>query len=140
MQAMELREISHPKREAFLAAYAECGTVTHAAKAAGIDRRTHYQWMATDPEYVKSFEDAHIEACEHMEAEARRRGLEGYEEPVFGSGGQGVGTVEVGTIRKHSDTLLIFMMKGAMPHKYRERIDTRHEGTIDVKHSGSIRI
>ncbi len=29
----------------------------------------------------------------------------------------------MGTIREYSDTLLIFLMKGAMPETYRERID-----------------
>lgn len=42
------------------------------------------------------------------------RALEGWEEPVFHLG------VATGTIRKYSDTLTIFLLKGAKPEKYRE--------------------
>jgi hypothetical protein len=33
---------------------------------------------------------------------------------------------------EYSDTLLIFLLKGARPEKYRERADVRHSGKIDV--------
>ena len=47
--------ISHHKKRAFLMAYAEYPTVTHAAAAAGIDRRTHQNWRKTDPVYEEAF-------------------------------------------------------------------------------------
>jgi len=40
----EFRHISHMKKRAFLAAFAECGTVTHAAEIAGISRRMVQYW------------------------------------------------------------------------------------------------
>lgn len=33
---------------------------------------------------------------------------------------------------EYSDTLLIFLLKGARPEVYRERADVRHSGKIDV--------
>jgi len=58
--------------------------------------------------------------------------VDGWEEPVFGSGGTGMGTVEVGAIRKFDSTLLIFLLKGARPEKYRERFDTKVSGSLDI--------
>lgn len=103
------------KRSAFLAAYAECGVVSRAAKAAGVERSKHYGWLKSDPAYLAAFEEAHAHAVELLESEARRRAIEGWEEPVFHEG------AVCGHKRKYSDTLLIFMLKGALPEKYRER-------------------
>src|SRR6266699_1263767 len=38
-----------------------------------------------------------------------------------------------GHVRKHSDTLLIFLLKARRPEKYRERIEHQHGGHIAVK-------
>lgn len=127
-------EFAHPKKLAFLAAYAELGNVSAAAKSAEIARRTHYQWLKNDGQYAQDFAEAHANACESLEAEARRRAVEGYEEPVFHKG-------EVcGTVQKYSDTLLIFLMKGAMPEKYRERMEHSGPGggAIPFSHSDAI--
>jgi len=109
------------KREAFLAAYAEVGTVTHAAELAGISRTSHYQWME-NPEYVEKFREAEKQACDRLEQEVRRRAVEGVLEPVFYQGEQ------CGTVRKYSDTLLIFATKGALPQKYRENVSMELTG------------
>jgi len=109
------------KREAFLAAYAEVGTVTHAAELAGISRTSHYQWME-NAEYVERFREAEKQACDRLEQEVRRRAVEGVLEPVFYQG------QECGTVRKYSDTLLIFATKGAMPQKYRENVSMELTG------------
>lgn len=112
----------------FLAAYAACGNISTAASLAQLGRDQHYRWLKNDEGYKAKFADAHEQACESLEEEARRRAVSGVEEPVFGSGGQGVGTVQVGVVRKYSDTLLIFLMKGVMPEKYRERQSIEHSG------------
>lgn len=105
----------------FLAEYRELGNVSYAAKAAGIARRSHYEWLKEDAEYKAAFEDAADEAADVLEAEARRRAVDGHEEPVFGSLGAGAGSGVVGAIRKYSDTLLIFLLKGSRPEKFAER-------------------
>jgi hypothetical protein len=117
------RNIAHRKKRAFLAAYSELGTVTHAADAAGIDRRSHSNWMHSDPGYRDAFESAGEMAVQHLEREARRRAIEGTEKPVYQGGKL------VGTIREYSDTLLIFLLKGARPERYRERVDL----TVDMR-------
>ncbi len=86
----------------------------HAARAAKINRSTHYRWLE-DLEYADAFDEAKEEAVDVLEMEARRRAVEGIDRPVFYQG------KKVGSVRSYSDTLLIFLLKGAMPEKYRER-------------------
>jgi hypothetical protein len=105
----------HPKKRAFLAAYRETGNVRLACTAAQIGRSSHYRWL-DDSDYAEQFEQAKKDAVDVLEAEARRRAVEGWEEPVGWYKGQAGGTV-----RRYSDTLLIFLLKGAAPRKYRER-------------------
>lgn len=132
------RELPNLKRGKFLAAYAQCGNLTQAAKLAGINRDSHYKWLQ-DPGYERDFAIAHSEACEWLEAEARRRAVQGTEEPLSHQGriqykpqlnedgsikrneeGHVLWTDTPEAVRKYSDVLLIFLMKGAMPHKYRD--------------------
>ncbi len=110
-------------RAAFLAAYGELGNIKQAAKKAGISRDTHYAWLKDDPDYAKTFELAREEAVETLEAEARRRAVEGVNRPVYQGGEQ------VGTVRDYSDTLLIFLLKGAAPSKYRDTARVQVEPT-----------
>jgi hypothetical protein len=51
-----------------------------------------------------------------LEDEAMGRAVEGVEKPISVNG-------ELKTIREYSDTLLIFLLKGAAPEKYRERYE-----------------
>ena len=38
----------------------------------------------------------------------------------------------VGTEREYSDTLLIFLLKGAMPEKYHENVKLEHDGSAEL--------
>lgn len=114
-------------QRAFLVAFAELGNITAAARSVGIDRRSHYDWLRSDPAYPDLFAEAEEQAIESLEQEARRRAVHGTEEPVFWKGEQ------VGGVRKYSDTLLIFLLKGARPERYRERFDVRQQlVTVDA--------
>lgn len=111
------------KKGAFLAAFSQCGIISRAAELAKIDRSCHYEWIK-NPDYKKQFEEAEIKVANLLEDEAIRRAKEGWDEPVFYAGQQ------CGVIRKYSDTLLIFILKGLKPEKYRERYDHEHSGNI----------
>lgn len=113
-------ELHHPKKEAFLAAYVETASTRRAAKASGIERKSHWLWLRDDPAYVAAFERAREMAICTLEDEATERAM-GWEEPIFHEGEQ------VGTRRKYSDTLLIFRLNGEMPSKYRTRSDVTHD-------------
>lgn len=119
------------EQEAFLAAYAAEGVITAAAALAKIDRKRHYEWLDDSekyPDYEGRFKEAHEKACDRLEKEAVRRAVEGWEEPVYGSGGPGVGSVQVGAVRKYSDRMLEIMLKARRPERFRERHDFTSAG------------
>lgn len=105
------------KRQLFLVELEQTGgNVTSAAKRASISRRAAYEWRDADAEFAKEWDEAIEAGTDGLEQEARRRAYEGVDEPVFYQG------EECGTVRKYSDTLLIFLLKGRRPEKYRERV------------------
>lgn len=106
-------------KAAFLSAYAETGNIKQAAEAAQVGRRSHYRWLAADKRYAEAFAEATEQAGDALEQEARRRAVDGVDEPVFYQGAQ------CGLVRKYSDTLLIFLLKGVRPEKFKDR----HEHT-----------
>jgi len=117
---------SRLKQGAFLAAYRTCGNITRAAIIAKIDRSSHFRWIKENSKYKTIFGDAHEAAADSLEEEARRRASEGWLEPVWYEGSQ------CGQVRKFSDTLLIFLLKGLRPEKYRERISAELSGSVQV--------
>jgi hypothetical protein len=62
-----------------------------------------------------------------LEDEANRRAREGVERPVY-QGGK-----FVGAIREFSDTLLIFLLKGLKPEKFRENSHIEHSGVLTLE-------
>jgi hypothetical protein len=118
----------------FLSEYALTGNLSHSARKAGIDRQTHYNWLQADGAYAAAFSDAEQAARDALEGEARRRAVDGTLKPVFWQGTQ------CGAIREFSDTLLIFLMKGAWPDKYRERWKGEISGPGDSPLTFTIRV
>ena len=121
------------KRAAFLAELAARGNVSDAAAAAGVPRQTVYDWRAADPAFAAAWDAALDQAADTMEREAFRRAVEGVEEPVYGRVAKD-SDGEIGRITKYSDTLLIFLLKGARPEKYRERQQVEHTGRLEVEY------
>lgn len=97
-----------------LEALARQGIVSMACESAGISNDLHWKWVQTDPQYAAAVEIAKERAADKLEEEAWRRAVVGWEEPIY-QGGKLVGTKHL-----RSDVLLIFMMKGARPMKYRD--------------------
>ena len=98
------------KKDKFLSALSESGIVGAACDIAGIGRRTVYEWRSVDDAFAAKGYEALQNAGERLEAEARKRAVNG------------------------SDTLLIFLLKGIYPEKYRDRYDVRSENKVTVKH------
>lgn len=103
--------------KAFLAALAKVGVVGYAAERAKVERTVPYKLRESDDEFRAAWETALDEASDRLEKEALRRGHDGVKKPVF------QGKELVGYVREYSDTLLIFMLKGNRPDKFRERYD-----------------
>lgn len=119
-----------PKKEAeFLAVLRETGgNVSRACNAISLTRTRVYEWRTADPVFAIAWDEAVELGTDELEEEARRRALEGVDEPVFYQG------EACGMVRKYSDTLLIFLLKGRRPEKYRERTE------ITGKDGGPIQI
>lgn len=118
----------------FLAVLRESANVRLACLAVEIERSTAYRLRDRDESFAAEWDEAVDEAADLLEEEARRRAHEGWEEPVFGRlSGKDAGEGEIGAVRKYSDTLLIFLLKGARPEKYRERAEVKHTGEITQK-------
>jgi hypothetical protein len=111
--------MTSPQR-ALLAAFRKTGNVRLACEAAKVGRSSHYRWLNRDPAYREAFAVAKEEVADLLEAEAHRRAVEGVEKPVGWHKGKAGGCV-----REYSDTLLIFLLKGLRPEKYRERVEMR---------------
>jgi hypothetical protein len=133
----------------FLAAYQETGSVSKAALAAGINRSIHYRRLKEDPEYKAAFDAAHEVAIAVLEDEAIRRAVEGVDEPIVYQGRLTYNDLNVDddgnptgppmAIRKYSDSLLQFLLRGAKPETYRERFQHDVNANINVtKFKGSL--
>jgi hypothetical protein len=110
--------IAPAKKKKFLDELAKTGNITKSCKAASVDRKTIYRHRKDDDEFKSLFEDALDQAADALEGEARRRAFQGVKKPVYQGGKR------IGYVQEYSDTLLIFLLKGAKPGKYRERFET----------------
>ena len=133
----------------FLEHLALTGNVKLAADAARVARRTAYNHRDADKEFAAAWTAAMDEAADVLEAEARRRAVAGVDEPVIYEGklsgtyvndkGQPVTETTPGarliplTVKKYSDTLLIFLLKGARPEKFRDHHVHQHTGNLDLR-------
>lgn len=107
------------RQRLFLDAFSEHANVLVSARAADISRRIVYEWLEHDEDFSFAYNQAKEDAKDVLRAEIYRRGKEGWDESVYEMG------VLTKTVRKHSDTLLIFHAKMLMP-EYREKT------TLDV--------
>lgn len=113
------------RRVVFLETLAATGNVSAAARAAGIARSTCYRIRRADPDLAEAWTDAIEEAVDVLEAEARRRALEGVERPLVGAGKlirDDDGKVVM--VREYNDRLLEFLLKALRPDKYRDKPET----------------
>lgn len=97
------------QRERFLSALSRTASVTAASQAAGIGRRTAYNWRDADEAFAAAWDDALESGTDALEDEAVRRALDG------------------------SDTLLIFMLKARRPEKFKERVANELSGKVDMQ-------
>jgi hypothetical protein len=108
-----------PKRRRqalFLQHLAAGHPVAEAARLAGVSRNAVYEWRKLSEAFSRQWEAAYAEGGDMVEAEARRRGVEGWLEPVYQGGEQ------VGSIRRYSDRLLALVLRGRKPDQFGDRL------------------
>lgn len=135
-------------KPAYLAALRELPVLKHACEAVGIDRTTAWRTRKDDEAFAEAEREAMEEGVDRAEAEAFRRGVVGFEEPVIDKGrvayryeryevedidghksehwrmvlddkGQPIPL----TVRKHSDAMLGLVLKGRRKKVYADRTE-----------------
>jgi hypothetical protein len=89
----------------FLKKLRECGNVRQACEAAGIPRRTVYNWRNEWVTFANEWDEALEDACDILEGEAWKRAVKG-----------------------RSDRLLMFLLKAYRPEKFKDRQEVEHSG------------
>jgi hypothetical protein len=103
-------------RERFLEHLPRGIPVLTAALLAGFGRDAAYTWREADADFAAAWAAAYAEGSDAIEEEARRRAMDGWDEPVFQGGEQ------VGVVRRYSDRLLERLLKGRKPELYGEQV------------------
>ncbi|MGC2340990.1 MAG: hypothetical protein WA453_05320 [Methyloceanibacter sp.] len=118
---MRKLKLTRARQVRFLKALAETGSVATSAALAGTSRTRVYELRKADPAFASAWEDSEEIAADRLEEEARRRAVEGVEEPLVRGGklvhddsGQPI------TVRRYSDNLLLALLKAHRPPR-RER-------------------
>lgn len=122
---------------AFLEAFEATGLVIEAAQRAGVARSTVYKHRAEDEEFATAWQELEDDVVERMEAEAKRRAVEGVPRKSYDKDGNLIREEQV-----YSDTLLIFLLKARRPDVYRENVKVQHTGPNEgpVRHELDIAV
>jgi hypothetical protein len=154
-------KVLRAKQAEFLLEFSRTGNLAAAARAAKVTREVHYSWLR-DPLYKAAYQVADEEATDRLVEEARRRGADGYEEPIIYAGKRcyeidedenyRYETDEAGnqvriplTIRRYDSNLLTLLIKGRRPEMYRDNVKIDATNTsqlnvnIDVEHKVILR-
>lgn len=139
----------------FLEALRNMPVISHACDAAGIARSTAWRQYQDDEEFKAAWDDAMETAIDKAEQEAYRRAVDGWNEPVIDKGRlawayerkvseEGIesfspvldanGQPVPLTIRKRSDSLLQFVLKGRRRNVYgdKQEITGANGGPVTV--------
>ena len=132
MQGIELT--SQEKQKFLRKLVTTAGNVTKAAQAIRISRNTAYDHKKANADFAQAWNDVIEAVADQMEQEVFRRAVKGVLEPIYYKGQM------VAKIRKFSDRLLEFGLKGKRPEVYRERLDlnAHHSGSLDVNIQATI--
>jgi hypothetical protein len=80
------RKTHASRKKAFLRAFEDSGLVAESALLAGIDRATHYKWLATDAKYSAAFEATKPMAEGALQDHAIRLATVGFFQPLLYKG------------------------------------------------------
>lgn len=102
------------------------GIVTKACESVGIDRKTHYNWYNSDPEYKESVDSISDIALDFVESKLHEKisGIQVGKETKDG--------LEVYTVPP-SDTAIIFYLKTKGKKRgYIERVETENSSVLTI--------
>ena len=98
------------------------GNISNACETAKVHADTVWSWRKTDEEFCAEVETVLNESTCVLEDEAVRRAHDGVKKPVYQGG------MLVGFVQEYSDSLLMFLLRGRRPEKYKNRTSNEHTG------------
>lgn len=111
-QSENSHQLTPKKLCAFLQYFMETGNVRESCVRAKITHYTVYKFKNENADFRNAFDEAKKIAVENLEGEGFRRAMKGVLEPIYYKG------AKVGSIRKYSDSILIFLLKGNLKSLY----------------------
>lgn len=93
----------------------------------GLDHSTFYRHLQRHPDLIPALQAAqlhrdrvrNVARIEEAELELKRRGIDGWTEPIFDAKG-----TQCGERRRYSDACLIFFLKAHKPETYADKVTT----------------
>ena len=123
------------QRDHFLERLAAGDSIIAAAQNESL-RRKLYRAKDADTDFAKEWARAYQEGTDALTAEARRRAVEGVDEPRMIGHGE---NAELITVKRYSDPLLMFLIKQRDP-SYRDNakleVTGQGGGPVQVEHRG----
>lgn len=113
-------------KKRFLEELAGGRTVTGAARVADRHYRTMIRYRSEDPKFAAAWLEAVEKGTDALVDEAKRRATDGVDEPVYYKG------KVVGTVRRYSDLLLMFLLKSRRPDIFRDNVKAEIVGAGGV--------
>lgn len=107
-----MTKLTDNRKELFILILSQGNSITAAARSIGVSRQAVYQVRETDEDFKNAWDNAIEEGLDTLEDEAISRA------------------------KKSSDLLLIFLLKGGRPDKYRERVDINVNWRVELERSG----
>lgn len=127
-----------PERQRrFLEHLAETGNVSRSVKLVGTSATRVYALRHNDPAFRQAWDEAEEVAGGRLEAEAWRRAVDGFDEPVV-SAGKLVRDENDNPVmlRRYSDTLLIALLKAHRPQKFDRRAPAATNNVLIAGNAG----
>lgn len=103
----------------FIEALRETGHVGKSCVIAKVSRQTVYVTRHADESFASRWDSALSDAAWTLEDEGWRRARDGVDEPIIWQG------EVIGTQKKYSDTLLMFLLKGIRPDKFGDKLTVK---------------
>lgn len=121
-----MEKLSKEKLTAFCAALASTGMVRKACDAVGISMQTAFRWRKDIPQFADMWDEASNVGTTLAEDEAWRRAVDGVDKPVYYKGER------IDTIKEHSDTLLVTILRARKPDVYRDNSRLELAGKLEL--------
>lgn len=125
------------KKTGFLVAFTQLGSINQAARIVQIKPEQVRRWKKKDPVFLKLFKRAEEAITMTIEDEALRRATEGQKRIILYKGQPVLvpknlkkpnGAQKIYVEHTPSDTLLMFLLRGRAPNKYRNNVDLTSGG------------